>query len=147
MPENAKLRELVTAVRHFMPDIWHGWHREYGRPTPSVLSTGTCGRTSLLLRTILVSEGFDAVWCNGAVADGGGFFDGHVWHAHAWVMSNDLIIDITADQFKAPPVIVTAADDPRYRATGVDPALPEWRDRREKAAQAAFVLWQECSRA
>lgn len=147
MPKTARLNELVVAVRHFMPDIWRGWHREYGRSIPSILSTGTCGRTSLLLRTILISEGFNSVWRNGAVADGGGFFNGHGWHDHAWVLSEGLIVDITADQFNAPSVIVAANGDFRYRETGFDPALPEWRDRREQAAQAAFLLWLDRGRA
>lgn len=44
-----------------------------------------------------------------------GFFDGKTWHAHYWVTDGERIVDLTANQFGAEPLIVTSADDERYQ--------------------------------
>ena len=37
----------------------------------------------------------------------GGFFDGVVWRAHYWVTDGKRIVDLTANQFGAAPIVVT----------------------------------------
>ena len=44
-----------------------------------------------------------------------GVFTANGWEGHAWVEANGFVIDITADQFGHPPIIVTPASDPTYR--------------------------------
>ncbi|MFK3964755.1 hypothetical protein ACI2KT_14255 [Ensifer adhaerens] len=43
-----------------------------------------------------------------------GFNCGKSWQSHAWVECGDFIVDITADQFGAPPVLVVDRTDNRY---------------------------------
>ena len=141
--DDAGLREHVWRVRHFMPDIWRAWHAAYGRPEPFPLSAGTCGRTSLLLQKILEAHGYAVRWCTGSALDDCGFFDGQVWRGHSWLVCDSLIIDITADQFGAAPVIITPANDQRYRESRADPASDVSRARREVAVSEAMVLWRQ----
>lgn len=143
MAERQALTDLAEALRAFMPDIWRAWHAEDGHEPPSPLSAGTCGRTSLLLQKILLAKGRSALWRTGRGVQAHGFFDGRRWRSHSWVECEGFVLDITADQFGAPPVIVTAAGDRRYRADEVDPAFPERRERRERAATAALALWRQ----
>ncbi|HWK32476.1 MAG TPA: hypothetical protein VNR51_02185 [Hyphomicrobium sp.] len=70
-----------------------------------------------------------------------GFFAGGRWQSHAWVRSGDWIVDITADQFDADPVVVTPACDPRYGAGACDTALPEFIAARRRAVDALWPLW------
>ena len=147
MTDDVELLKRVWRVRHFMPDIWRAWHVEYDRPVPVPLSTGTCGRTSLLLQKILQADGYAARWCIGSALQECGFFDGEGWRSHAWVVCSDLILDITADQFGAPPVIVSPVGDSRYRESNVDPASEVWQVKRDLAASEAMVLWRRHSEA
>lgn len=143
MADREALTDLTQALRTFMPAIWHTWHAADGRQPPSPLSAGTCGRTSLLLTKILLAEGRNAAWRTGAASQARGFFDGRRWRSHSWVECEGFILDITADQFGAPPVLVVGDDDRRYRASEADPALPDRQERRERAAAAALALWRQ----
>jgi hypothetical protein len=50
------------------------------------------------------------------------------------------ILDVTADQFGAPPVIVAAADDPRY-GVGDDTAPARTRTARRPAVDRLWPQW------
>lgn len=143
------LLRLASAARAYLEPVWRTWHQAAGRPIPAPPSTHTCGRSSLFLRNILRAEGHPAEWTNGIArpseseADRGpfGFFAGRRWENHAWVVSGGLIIDITADQFGAAPVIVTPLADRRYSASGIDTADPRAIEARYAAVQALWPGW------
>jgi len=142
------LHEMATHLRRFMEPVWDDWlaAEPWRRgPTPSA---GACGRTSLFVRDALRREGYDAVWSNGVprlsetsqIGDFGFLVHGR-WESHAWVTCQGWIVDITADQFGAPPVIVTAATDPRYAANNLDTADAESIARRQATAASLMTAW------
>ncbi|GLK86295.1 hypothetical protein [Ancylobacter defluvii] len=143
-----RLHEIATAARSFLEAIWPEWHAAWGE-TPMVMSRGTCGRSSLFLIGILQEHGLPAHWVSGTPRLGDdepevgphGFFDGRQWQAHAWVRQHDMIIDVTADQFGAAPVLVVAATDRRYAEGCGDTALPEFAAVRQKAVVALLPRW------
>jgi hypothetical protein len=138
----AQLRPIAAASRAFLELIWPEWHGAGPGPVPAILSTRTCGRSSLFLRNALRAEGRSADWVSGmllpdhAPCEAGGAG----WHHHAWVVSGGFIVDITADQFGAPPVVVIAAADARYRP-GRDPAWPHAIRARHAAVAAIWPAW------
>lgn len=79
---------------------------------PQGYSIGQCVQTSVLVAKVF-NETFDPVWNTVS-----GTFRGGGWHC--WVTNNDLIVDLTADQFNntqrvvAPPVLIVPMDDDRY---------------------------------
>lgn len=68
---------------------------------------GGCGDAVLLLSTYLTECGLGEFDYVGATR---GTLDSGMWHSHAWLERDGLIVDITADQFEeiTMPVIVTA---------------------------------------
>lgn len=63
--------------------------------------SGACGNVSEVLARVMRERlGLDALYVSGT--------DSVDRQSHAWVEVNDVIIDITADQFGQPPVIVRA---------------------------------------
>lgn len=147
-----RLVAIATAARGFLESVWPRWHAAHG-VSPRPPSTATCGRSSLFLVRVLDELGIAARWTNGTPrhVEGGpeigplGFFDGQRWRAHAWVASGPFILDVTADQFGAPPVLVVPADDARYRQGGGDTALPEFRAARRRAVDVLMPHWRQSS--
>lgn len=145
----ATLHDLARDVRRFLLPHWARWQLEHGTAPPAPLSGNTCGRSSLLLREVLRLEDLRAEWRNGVprpCAQGQawtrhGFFTGHGWQGHAWVECEGFIVDITADQFGARPVEVSAAPDPRYAANDIDTARPEAIRRRQETVRALLPAW------
>ncbi len=135
-----RLFRLAAAVRAYLEPVWDGWR---GGAGAGVLSANTCGRSSLFLRDALRLEGHAAEWSNGVPGAEGqfGFLGLGGWASHAWVVSGGLIVDVTADQFGAVPVIVTSIDDPRYRASNIDTAWPEAVRARHAAVAAIWPGW------
>jgi hypothetical protein len=46
--------------------------------------------------------------------DAAGYFDGAQWHGHYWVTDGARIVDLTADQFGADPLVFVRMPDARY---------------------------------
>ncbi|GGC92336.1 hypothetical protein [Chelatococcus reniformis] len=142
-----QLMRVATAVRTFLEPTWDIWHASSERREPP--SRGTCGRSSLFLQRVL-GEDFAVLsrWTSGTprlAADAPnlgpyGFHDGRAWQAHAWLVAGAWIVDVTADQFGAPPVIVAARDDPRYGA-GNDTAPARARTARRQAVDRLWPHW------
>lgn len=142
MPDS--LHAIATTVRAFLEPVWRRW-----QPGVEPASKNTCGRSSLFLERVLRHQGQDARWTNGIprFADDApelgpfGFFTGTCWESHAWVECGGLIVDVTADQFGAEPVIVTPAGDPRYGARTLDTASPEAIEARKRTVDALWRDW------
>lgn len=129
---------IATDVRAFLEPVWRDWHLVRGGELPSIASENTCGRSSLFLQRALIDAGFAAGWVSGVPLpdrsdDPVGFFDGEIWRSHAWVQCEDLIVDITADQFGDRPVKVICVDNDLYRKGSGDLALPEFVAARNEA--------------
>ena len=146
-----RLWDIARAVRSFLEPIWPEWHRDRGRK-PDVPSRGTCGRSSLFLQHVLRHDcRLSADWTTGVPIEsqqgpkdpGLGIFTGHDWHAHSWVeVEGGWVVDITADQFLLPAIIVTPIADARYRKGPIDPAGSDFRKARIAAAAALWPLWE-----
>jgi hypothetical protein len=138
------LHAIAASVRAFLEPAWRRW-----QPGVEPASTNTCGRSSLFLQRVLADHGCVAVWANGVprLNEGGpdlgpfGFFTGLRWESHAWVECDGFIVDVTADQFGAPPVIVTPASDPRYCAHTFDTASAEAIAARKRTVEALWRDW------
>ena len=71
---------------------------------------GACGDTSLLFGAYLVDHSITGFkWtsgCRGDVRD-------NTWTSHAWLQRDDLVVDLTADQFlDAPTGVIVASPSP-----------------------------------
>jgi hypothetical protein len=113
MTDNALYDQLVLA-RNALEGYWSAWAVERNRPDAASGAT-MCRFTAAFLVLVL---GWRWRVVGGAPNYPGeptGFFDGKAWHAHYWVTDGERIVDLTANQFGAVPLIVTSADDERYR--------------------------------
>lgn len=145
----AVIRNLAAAARRFMEPIWLEWHSVRNGEAPITPSQWTCGRTSLFLARALTSEGFAASVASGAPRpspDGPelgpfGFFTQTGWQGHAWVECDTFIIDVTADQFGAAPVLISDRHDRRYGKGDRDTALPEYILARHRAVDEIWPRW------
>ncbi|WP_234803925.1 hypothetical protein [Ensifer adhaerens] len=96
------------------------------------------------------ARGLDADWVSGTPRSAPtgpeigpfGFFCGKSWQSHAWVECGDFIVDITADQFGASPVLVVDSTDNRYNKGSRDVALPQFVLARQRAVDAIWPRWQ-----
>ncbi len=138
-----RLRDLTGRVRHFLEPRWTAWLRQQGCPKMVTPSQGTCGRSSLFLSRVLQDNGYPAEFAAGHPAEGRkGFLTSEGWKGHAWVESGGLILDVTADQFGLPPVVITGVDDPRF-GRGTDWTAPEFISRRQRMVEELLADWAQ----
>ncbi|KAA8388650.1 hypothetical protein FOH24_12435 [Acetobacter tropicalis] len=146
------LIKIATAARSFLEPVWVEWHKARGGPVPPIHSQYTCGRSSLFIVRALRHEGIAGTWRSGVPrhSENGpdlgplGFHGKDRWEGHAWVEAGGYILDITADQFGASPVIVVPVGDERYSPGDLDTALPVHIANRIKAVDAIWPLWLAC---
>ena len=141
------IHAIATDVRAFLEPVWLSWHSASGGEPPAVASENTCGRSSLFLQRALIDAGFAAEWVTGVPENGHsddpvGFFDGNVWRSHTWVQCEDLIVDITADQFGDQPVKVVCLPHDRYHRGSADMAAPEFVAARTESVNAIWPRWK-----
>jgi hypothetical protein len=122
----------LAAIRQFLEPLWQELQREWGGEEGACPSLYMCRHAALFLVAVLPGAEIEA-----GRGDGAGFLDANgQWQDHAWVRQGEWLLDITADQFGAAPVIVTAPHDPRYRAnlsqaeitTQFSRLKPRWRE-------------------
>jgi hypothetical protein len=134
---NQEILSLCQEIRAFLEPRWLSLHKSWGELQPKTLSQQMCRYTSIFLKAVLESYS-DRSWrlvagrplnrevegtkdgCFGFCTSRGLFFD------HCWVQSVDLIVDLTADQFEAEPIIATSISDSRYHPNLEEADL--WRD-------------------
>lgn len=138
-----EVERVALRARAFLEPVWRSWYQSDGKPMSDCPSRGTCGRSSLFLQRALVHAGIPAVWRSGSPHGGRqiGCFDGVNWHGHAWVETDGWIVDITADQFGGPPVLVVQHPDARYRADTIDAASSEAIARRHRRIDEIWPQW------
>ncbi len=137
-----RIEEIATRVRAFLEPRWDDWHRHEGSPSLRTPSQGTCGRSSLFLCQVLRNNGLDAKFVAGTPSEGSqGYWTDGNWHGHAWAEVDGWIVDVTADQFGAPPVEVVPVGVPRYRA-GEDTSEPQFLMRRQRVAHSLMAEWK-----
>lgn len=143
LPTPNEIERIARMARAILEPIWCRWHLLDSGTVPPIPSLNTCGRSSLFLERALRDGGIDASVCRGVPQDGLelGFFDGASWRAHSWVEAEGRIIDITADQFGAPPVVILPRPERRYRGGGRDTAAPEAIARRRRLVDEIWPLW------
>ncbi|KQW39747.1 MULTISPECIES: hypothetical protein [unclassified Ensifer] len=152
--ELAAIRNLATAAHLFVEPIWLEWNSAWNGDAPVTPSQWTCGRTSLFLSRALAAEGFEASWASGTprLSSSGpelgdfGFLSDAGWQSHAWVECGNVIVDITADQFGAPPVHIVDRYDRRYSKGDRDTALPEFIRACQRAVDEIWPRWRCNSR-
>lgn len=113
MTDNALQNQLVL-TRKALEGYWSAWAVERNRPEAASGAT-MCRFTAAFLVLVLgwrwTVEGGEPNY----PGESAGFFDGKAWHAHYWVTDGERIVDLTANQFGAAPIIVTSAADERYQ--------------------------------
>lgn len=140
----AHLKALVSRVRRFLEAEWPLWHQARGRPLPTPLSRGTCQTSSLFLAQALCRADLDAVVVQGNdPSRREGFFDGHIWHGHAWVQSHGLVLDVTADQFGQERCVILPHPIPHYKSGQRDTASAAAKEQRQRLVAAALCRWQD----
>lgn len=101
--ESAKLQAINHAVTGFRRAL-ETYVGEDPHQFLARLPAGACKAVSLLLARYLHDMGFGSPYL---VANGDRAPEGETWETHAWLQLDGLLIDITADQFGQPPVMIT----------------------------------------
>lgn len=163
--DKGKITELVTQVRLFMEPRWDARRaeRHETRDLSVPASTSTCRFSALMVATVLSkatgirwrivggSPVAEADFHDIRTGGNGGIKDPYgTWHGHYWCVGNNMLVDVTADQFGWDPVVTGDAGDPRYRANYLASAVRghlehvsqrvstwhrEWREQTETLAQ------------
>lgn len=154
------LYDTLLEARSILEGLWPNWHHTRGQALPDPLSTNTCQTSALFLAQFLALRGVSAKIAQGNTpGKSEGYFDGTRWHGHAWVLvqnagqggeldaghvtengaEQDLILDLTADQFGGPKTLMAPPHQlPQYRAGRVDTATKEAKARRQTLVTEAL---------
>ncbi len=151
------LVDLATKARAFLEPRWKEWKAERSVPD-DIASLGMCRFSAIFLVEIL-NEGTSGLWLvDGGIADpdpddenlnhrvgpGGFIAQGGACHSHYWCVDamSRLIVDVTADQFDGPEIVVTELGDPRYRRNILDDAIELHLEDARTRAEAWFEEWK-----
>lgn len=118
----SEIGDVAGSLRPFLERMWQEWKAFQGRPLDpfETVSAGMCGFTSAFLAHALeaLEGGIWKVSGGRPLAGGGITCTSGRQNGHFWVESEDgVIVDLTADQFGLPAVIVTTSKDPRFSNT------------------------------
>jgi len=105
----------------------------------------SCGDTSRLFGAFLVDcaiPGFQFI------SGERGSKAGNTWASHAWLQHNDLVVDLTADQFSdAPSGVIVSAPSPWHEQfqteTGTD---PDFRQSSDYGAELLYSIYEKVLR-
>ncbi len=148
---NDDLLILCITVRTFLEPKWIQAHDSWG-DRPEIPSTYMCRYTSIFLKHVLNSTSQSWQLAAGRPLerehDGtskgqfgfrtpdGLFFD------HCWLQTEDVIVDITADQFGAQKIIITTVGDSRYSQNLTESNLQEDISRLSRRPNEWLNQWQ-----
>ena len=113
------LGDTASELRSFLEPLWMHRKSATGRlpDAGTSCSEGMCGfSASFMALALSALEGSDWRVAGGWPQSGGGMAcPRRSLKAHFWTVSEDgIVVDLTADQFGHPCIIVTGANDPRY---------------------------------
>jgi hypothetical protein len=126
------MKDARKQDRPSLGDLAEGMRRIHLQMLSSAMgateTAGSCLYASVLLSQALSQfGGCTAQVCGGGLEDETGYFDGHDWQPHFWVEAKDYsgkewLVDITADQFGAAPVVVLSLAQARttYRTVSAE---------------------------
>lgn len=130
----SEIGDAAGCFRPFLETCWRRWKAESAKGTCPLEadSAGMCGFTSAFLAEALArTVGGEWRVAGGRPFSGGGVTcpQGRL-NGHFWCVSDDgVIVDLTADQFGLPTVLVTTLKDSRYSETftaeEIDEHLPK----------------------
>lgn len=115
---------FLTQVRVFLEPLWQEKHRQYNDENIFIPSTYMCRFTCVFLSQVLFENGF-GIWEisagrpleseNHTIYGKYGYRseDGK-WHDHTWLVQENMIIDITSDQFGGSKVGFYSEDKKDY---------------------------------
>jgi hypothetical protein len=115
----SKIGDTASDLRAFLEPVWTDWKIQTKRPIgcDAAASENMCGFSSAFASIALAEmEGGDWRIAGGWPKSGGGVAcPGRKLNSHFWTVSDDgIVVDLTADQFGMPTIIVTSERDPRY---------------------------------
>jgi hypothetical protein len=157
--DTAALEETAREIRAFLEERWSEWRAARGIPDPDPVSRNMCRLSAALLAPAL-EERHGGGWrvAGGCGEEGGdlgeydtrafpggmvSLEDGH-WHGHYWAWSRGLglVVDVTADQFGHPGIVVTREDDPRYRRNYLQRAVDSHLRHVSRSRAAWLAGWR-----
>lgn len=109
--------DALTGLREFLEHCWHWTHRVHyesgfnrSEPKPALPSTYMCRHTAKALLDLL--DRIDPTWrlAGGTMACN----DGREPQPHWWIENDQVIVDMTADQFGWGNIVIAPVDDARY---------------------------------
>lgn len=116
----SEVGDAATKLRSFLEPRWEEYKIESGRPIGfmEAISASMCGFSSAFAAIVLGTQD-GATWrvAGGTPENGGGVLgaDSRL-KGHFWTVSDDgIVVDLTADQFGLPAVVVTSQRDSRFR--------------------------------
>lgn len=125
-----ELKVHLVPIREYLQECWKAWASEKNKPE-NADGKNMCRFTAAFLARLLgkpwraVGGGCMYDFAGNRVISVGGFFDGETWQPHFWITDGKRIIDLTAHQFGAEPIVITTVDDPRYDANFIEPFVKE----------------------
>jgi hypothetical protein len=115
----SRIGDIASDLRAFLEPMWDDWKIKTKRPVGCDVpkSENMCGFSSAFTSIALSElEGGDWRIAGGWPKTGGGVAcPRRKLNSHFWTVSDDgIVVDLTADQFNMPTIIVTSERDPRY---------------------------------
>lgn len=115
----SRIGDHASDLRMFLEPHWEDWKLKTGRPIGGdvIASEKMCGFSSTFAAIALKElDGGDWRVAGGWPKSGGGVSCPRKrLNSHFWTVSDDgIVVDLTADQFGMPGIIVTMVHDPRY---------------------------------
>jgi len=129
-PRLSEIGDAAGGFRPFLESCWREWKARSARGTCpfETDSAGMCGFTSAFLAEALARKvGGEWRVAGGRPLSGGGVTcPKGLQNGHFWCVSDDgVIVDLTADQFGLPTVLVTTWRDGRYAETFTEREIVE----------------------
>lgn len=141
-------------VRSFLEPHWITALKSWGDPIPQPPSKQMCRFSCLFLKDVLKESNYGE-WLimlgrpdlvkSATTVDYGFKTKNDCWHDHAWLVKDNLLIDITADQFDGDAVYVGRIDSNHYRPNLTEHDALHHLSTLKKRVNKWLDAWRECS--